>query len=255
MTGGPLAGLAAVVTGGAGGIGQATVSRLAADGAAVASLDVREQPAKQAGAAPGQPAAGPVLTIRADVCSTADLAAAVSVVREALGGCDILVVTAGVAVTGPAGTTAEADWDRMFDVNVRGAWLTFRQFLPVLRRPASIVTVASAAGLRPLPGLAAYSAAKAALIGLTRSIAVDYSADQIRANCVCPGQVATPLAAQVQAQRPADQRAAVASFDDYPVKRAGQPAEVAAAISYLCQPDAGYVTGTVLAVDGGRSLH
>jgi NAD(P)-dependent dehydrogenase (short-subunit alcohol dehydrogenase family) len=255
MTAGPLAGLAAVVTGGAGGIGQATVSRLAADGATVASLDAREDTAKRADAAPGQPATRPALTIRADVSSTADLAAAASLVREALGGCDILVVTAGVAVTGPAGTTAEVDWDRVFDVNVRGAWLTFREFLPVLRRPASIVTVASAAGLRPLPGLAAYSAAKAALIGLTRSIAVDYAADQIRANCVCPGQVATPLAARVQAERPADQRAAVASFDDYPVKRAGQPAEVAAAISYLCQPDAGYVTGTVLAVDGGRSLH
>ena len=255
MTGGPLAGLAAVVTGGAGGIGQATISRLAADGAAVASLDAREETAKRADTAPGQPAAGPALTIRADVSSTADLAAAASAVREALGGCDILVLTAGVAVAGPAGTTAEVDWDRVFDVNVRGAWLTFREFLPVLRRPASIVTVASAAGLRPLPGLAAYSAAKAALIGLTRSIAVDYAADQIRANCVCPGQVATPLAARVQAERPADQRAAVASFDDYPVKRAGQPAEVAAAISYLCQPDAGYVTGTVLAVDGGRSLH
>lgn len=255
MTGGSLAGLAAVVTGGAGGIGQATVSRLAADGATVASLDAREETAKRADAAPGHPATTPALTIRADVSSTADLAAAASLVREALGGCDILVLTAGVAVTGPAGTITEVDWDRVFDVNVRGAWLTFREFLPVLRRPASIVTVASAAGLRPLPGLAAYSAAKAALIGLTRSIAVDYAADQIRANCVCPGQVATPLAARVQAERPADQRAAVASFDDYPVKRAGQPAEVAAAISYMCQPDAGYVTGTVLAVDGGRSLH
>jgi len=242
VTGGPLAGLAAVVTGGAGGIGQATVARLTAAGATVASID----------SSPG--GTGP-LSIRADVTSTADLAAAARAVRENLGGCDILVLTAGVAVTGPAGDTAEADWDRVFDVNVRGAWLTFREFLPVLRRPASVITVASAAGLRPLPGLAAYSAAKAALIGLTRSIAVDYAADQIRANCVCPGQVATPLAARVQAERPADQRAAIASFADYPVKRAGQPAEVAAAISYLCQPDAGYVTGTVLAVDGGRSLH
>jgi NAD(P)-dependent dehydrogenase (short-subunit alcohol dehydrogenase family) len=254
---GPLAGLTAVVTGGAGGIGQATVARLAAGGAAVASLDlvVRQETAERAGAAPGRPAAGPALTICADVTRVADLAAAARQVRDELGGCDILVLTAGVAVTGPAGTATETDWDRVFAVNVRGAWLSFREFLPVLRRPASVVTVASATGLRPLPGLAAYSAAKAALIGLTRSIAVDYAADQIRANCVCPGQVATPLAARVQAERPAGQRAAVASFADYPVKRAGQPEEVAAAISYLCQPEAGYVTGTVLAVDGGRSLH
>jgi NAD(P)-dependent dehydrogenase (short-subunit alcohol dehydrogenase family) len=254
---GPLAGLTAVVTGGAGGIGQATVARLAAGGAVVASVDLTtaDQATKRADAAPGDRGAGPALTIRADVTSTADLAAAARQVHDELGGCDILVLTAGVAVTGPAGTATEADWDRVFAVNVRGAWLSFREFLPVLRRPASVVTVASATGLRPLPGLAAYSAAKAALIGLTRSIAVDYAADQIRANCVCPGQVATPLAARVQAQRPADQRAAVASFADYPVRRAGQPGEVAAAISYLCQPEAGYVTGTVLAVDGGRSLH
>ncbi len=202
---GPLAGLTAVVTGGAGGIGQATVARLTAGGAAVASVDLTtaQETTKRAGAAPGRPAAGPALTICADVTRAADLAAAARQVRDELGGCDILVLTAGVAVTGPAGTATEADWDRVFAVNVRGAWLSFREFLPVLRRPAAVVTVASATGLRPLPGLAAYSAAKAALIGLTRSIAVDYAADQIRANCVCPGQVATPLAARVQAERPA----------------------------------------------------
>lgn len=242
--GGPLEGLVAVVTGGAGGIGRATVAQLSAGGAAVAALDLD-----------GQAVPGAALAVRADVADADSLADAARRVRDQFGGCDILVLTAGVAVVGAAGATTEADWDRVFGVNVRGAWLTFREFLPLLRRPASVVTVASAAGLRPLPELAAYSAAKAALIGLTRSIAVDYAADGIRANCVCPGQVDTPLAASVQADRSAAQRSAVASYQDYPIKRAAQPAEVATAISYLCQPGAGYVTGTVLPVDGGRSLH
>jgi NAD(P)-dependent dehydrogenase (short-subunit alcohol dehydrogenase family) len=240
---GRLAGLTAVVTGGAGGIGQATVRRLAADGAQVAVLD-RVTDGARAG-----------LVLRADVTDAGSLAAAASHVTAEFGRCDLLIIAAGVAVAGAAADCTDADWDQVFAVNVRGAWLTYRAFLPVLNRPASVVTVASAAGLRPMPRLAAYSAAKAALIGLTRSIAVDYAAEGIRANCVCPGQIDTPLAAQVQRDRPPDERAAVAGFADYPVKRAGQPAEVAGAIAYLCGPEAGYVTGSVLAVDGGRTLH
>jgi NAD(P)-dependent dehydrogenase (short-subunit alcohol dehydrogenase family) len=243
---GSLAGLTAVVTGGAGGIGQATVARLSAAGATVGALDLD---------IPAGGLAGAALALRADVTDAGSLASAARLAGERLGGCDILVLAAGVAVVGAAGQATEADWDRVFGVNVRGAWLTFREFLPILTPAASVVTVASAAGLRPMPELAAYSAAKAALIGLTRSIALDYAADGIRANCVCPGQIDTPLAARVQEQRPAAERRAVASYQDYPIKRAGQPAEVAAAICYLCQPDARYVTGSVLAVDGGRSLH
>lgn len=243
---GRLAGLAAVVTGGAGGIGQATVRRLAADGARVAVLDRATNRAGQAGAG---------LVIGADVTDAGSLAAAAAQVAADFGRCDLLVISAGVAVVGAAADCTDTDWDQVFAVNVRGAWLTFRAFRPVLNRPASVVTVASAAGLRPMPRLAAYSAAKAALIGLTRSIAIDYAADGIRANCVCPGQIDTPLAARVQRDRPPGDRAAVAAFADYPVKRAGRPAEVAAAIAYLCDPQAGYVTGSVLTVDGGRTLH
>jgi len=243
---GRLTGLTAVVTGGAGGIGRATVARLTADGARVAVLD-----RAAVGAGPGRAD----LVIHADVTDAGSLAAAAAQVATRFGRCDLLVVTAGVAVVGTAGDCTDADWDEVFAVNARGAWLTFRAFLPVLNRPARFVTVASAAGLRPMPQLAAYSAAKAALIGLTRSIALDYAADGIRANCVCPGQVSTPLAARVQRDRPPGERSAVAEFADYPVKRAGRPEEVAGAIAYLCGPEAGYVTGSVLAVDGGRTLH
>jgi NAD(P)-dependent dehydrogenase (short-subunit alcohol dehydrogenase family) len=241
-----LAGQVAVVTGGAGGIGSAVVAQLAQHGASVALVDI----------SPSQRhAALSALTIAADVSDRASVAGAARTVLTQLGACDILVMAAGIAVVGSAGDSTEEDWDRVFDVNVRGAWLTFQEFLPILGRPSSVVTIASAAGLRPMPELAAYSAAKAALIALTRSIALDYAADAIRANCVCPGQIATALADSVQAQRGDLARASVASFADYPIKRAGRPDEVAAAVTYLCQPQAGYVTGSVLTVDGGRSLH
>lgn len=242
-----LAGQVAVITGGAGGIGGATAAALAQRGATVVVLDRT---------APRESASGDKhLAITANVADPDSLRAAAQVVKGELGGCDLLVIAAGVAVVGAAGQVTDADWDHVFGVNVRGAWLTFREFLPILRRPSRIVTVASAAGLRPLPQLAAYSAAKAALISLTRSIAIDYAGDDIRANCVCPGQVDTPLAAQVQGDRSPEGRAAVAAFADYPVKRAASPEEIAAAITFLCAPGNDYMTGSVIAVDGGRSLH
>jgi NAD(P)-dependent dehydrogenase (short-subunit alcohol dehydrogenase family) len=243
---GALAGQVAVITGGAGGIGSATAASLAREGATVVVLD-RSLPRE-----PGFPAR---LAIPADVTSADSLRAAAETVKGEFGGCDVLIIAAGVAVTGAAGQSTEADWDRVFEVNVRGAWLTFREFHPVLRRPGRVVTVASAAGLRPLPELAAYSASKAALISLTRSIAIDYAQAGIRANCVCPGQVDTPLAARVQDARSREERAAVAAFADYPIKRPASPAEIAAAITFLSGPGNGYLTGAVLAVDGGRTLH
>ena len=243
---GSLAGQVAVVTGGAGGIGSAVVARLAEHGATVAVLDISSAPQRLDSTA---------LSIRADVSNRESLASAARMVLTQFGGCDILVVAAGIAVLGSAGAVTEQDWDRVFNVNVKGAWLTFQEFLPVLKRPSSVVTIASAAGLRPLPELAAYSAAKAALISLTRSIALEYAHDQIRANCVCPGQIATALADDVQARRGDAAREAIESFADYPIKRAGRPEEVAAAVAYFCQDDAAYVTGSVLTVDGGRALH
>jgi len=241
-----LSGQVAVITGGAGAIGSATAALFADRGASVVILDQ---------VVPVRTAFPEARLIQCDVTDAGSLGAAARTVRDEFGGCDVLIISAGVAVVGPAGETSEADWDRIFGVNVRGAWLTFREFLPFLRRPASVVTVASAAGLRPLPQLAAYSAAKAALIGLTRAIAIDYSEDGIRANCVCPGQVDTPLAAEVQADRPASLRAAVAEFADYPIKRAASPSEVADAIAFLSAPSGGYMTGAAIAVDGGRTLH
>ena len=235
-----------VVTGGAGGIGSATTELLALQGATVVSIDAAAGQAGPPGAS---------LCLQADVTDAGALRAAGRQVAARFGGCDALIICAGIAVTGPAAETSEEDWDRVFAVNVRGGWLTFREFFPVLRQPARVVTVASAAGLRPLPQLAAYSAAKAALIALTRSIAIDYASAGIRANCVCPGQVDTPLAAQVQGDRTGEARESVAAFRDYLIKRAASPAEIAAAVAFASSPACGYLTGSVIPVDGGRSLH
>jgi NAD(P)-dependent dehydrogenase (short-subunit alcohol dehydrogenase family) len=103
--------------------------------------------------------------------------------------------------------------------------------------------------------MAAYVASKAAVVGLTRAMALDHAAQQVRVNCVCPGLVDTPLAASAQERRPDATRSAVAGFDDYLIKRQASAEEVAAYICFLGSPEAGYITGSTVAVDGGRTLH
>jgi NAD(P)-dependent dehydrogenase (short-subunit alcohol dehydrogenase family) len=235
----------AVVTGAASGIGAATAQALTAEGATVVGLDI------QAPAKPG----GPFEILSADVSAASDVAAAADAVASRHGRCDVLVNCAGVADVGPAGECTEQQWDRLFDVNARGTWLVCRAFLALMPHGGAIVNVSSGAALRPMPGLAAYAASKAAVVALTRSIALDYADRGIRANCLCPGVIDTPLANTTQQLRPAGDREAVADYRDYLIKRAGRPEEVAESILLLCSPQLGYLTGSTLAVDGGRTLH
>lgn len=232
--------LVAVVTGGASGIGEAVVRRLRANGAQVLVADLT----------PPGPDASPV-----DVSDGSSVRGFAAGVRQQFGRCDLLVNCAGTVAVGTATECTDADWDRVFDVNVRGVWQTCRHFLPLMPPGSAIVNVASAAGLRPIPGMAAYVASKAAVVGLTRALALDHASQQIRVNCVCPGLVDTPLAAAAQEERPATTRQSVAGFDDYLIKRQASAEEIAAYICFLGSPDAGYITGATVAVDGGRTLH
>src|SRR5579859_3117962 len=241
------AGLAALVTGGASGIGLATARLLAARGARVAVLD-RDQPSDDPGDG--------LYPVRADVTDDAAVRAAVAQAGQALGGLDILVNNAGI---GAAGTVEDNEWHRVLDVNVLGMVRTTRAALPLLRQAvrehgrAAIVNTCSIAGTAGLPQRALYCASKGAVYALTLAMAADHVAEGIRVNCVNPGTVDTPWVGRLldAAADPRAERTALTARQ--PMGRLVTAAEVAAAIAYLASPLAGATTGTALAVDGGMS--
>jgi 2-keto-3-deoxy-L-fuconate dehydrogenase len=237
-----LAGLRALVTGGASGIGLATARLLAARGARVASLDVA--------AATPEP---PLERVRADLTDDAAVRAAVREATGRLGGLDILVNNAGVGAAGTVEANPDDEWHRVFDINVLGIVRVTRAALPFLRASADAVVVntCSIAATVGLPDRALYSATKGAVLSLTLAMAADHLAEGVRVCCVNPGTADTPWVRRLLAAA-ADPEAELQGL------RARQPSgrlvtaeEVAAAIAYLASPLAGATTGTVLAVDGG----
>jgi 2-keto-3-deoxy-L-fuconate dehydrogenase len=235
-------GLNCLVTGSASGIGRATCALLLERGAFVVGVDRH----------PG-PALGQLQQRIVDVGDSSSVAALASDLTDELGRLDVLVNCAGISPLGNVEETTEADWDATFAVNTRGPWLMTRALLPLLRRSdrAAIVNVASGIGLRPVPGFAAYAASKAALISLTRSTAIEYGHEGIRANCVCPGPTDTPLMRWAMKEMGREEPDAA----NYPAPRLADPRELAEAIVLLCSPSARSIVGSTLAVDGGRTLH
>jgi NAD(P)-dependent dehydrogenase (short-subunit alcohol dehydrogenase family) len=245
-------GRVAVVTGAASGLGRATAQGLAAEGARVLLVDRDAKGlAETAAQTPGSAACV------ADVTDADALARAVTA-AEALGPVSLLVTAAGqLGPAKPLDAVTEAEWDRLFGVNVKGSWLTIRAFLPALRQSGTgrIVLFASTAGLAGSPTLPAYSASKGAVVMLTKSLALAHAAEGIRVNCVCPGSIETPMLADTFAQAgdaAAQAARATAYRARHPLGRFGEPDEVAAAVLFLLSDEAGFVTGVALPVDGGR---
>ena len=242
-------GKVAVVTGGSGGIGRATAKLLAANGATVVIADVKDE--MGAGTVDQIVAAGGRATYRhVDLTVESEVEALMASTIEELGRLDIAVNNAGIS--GTYTSVAEmtlADWRRTMAINLDGVFLCLRAEIPRMLTGGggAIVNTASVAGLMGYPLLPAYVAAKHAVVGLTKSVALEYARRGIRVNAVCPGGVKTPmLEAFAGSSKGADSMGAVS-----PVGRLGQPEEIAEAIVWLCSSRASYVTGTALPIDGG----
>ncbi|MEV6994472.1 SDR family oxidoreductase [Streptomyces sp. NPDC093228] len=236
------AGLTALVTGGASGIGLATARLLAVRGARVACLDLKPEDVPE-----------PLIGIRADVADDASVRAAVEETARVLGGIDILINNAGIGAQGTIEDNTDDEWHRVFDVNVLGMVRVTRAALPHLRRSdsAAVVNTCSIAATAGLPDRVLYSATKGAVLALTRAAAADLVHSGIRVNCVNPGTADTPWIGRLldRAADPAAERTALNARQ--PMGRLVSAEEVATAIAYLASPLSGSTTGTDLPVDGG----
>ncbi len=239
---GDLDGLKALVTGGASGIGAATVELLAARGATVASLDLVESNA-----------AGASVSLVCDVSDTASVGWAVDETAARLGGLDIVINNAGIGAQGDVAANDDDEWRRVLDINVRGAARVTAAALPYLRASthAAVVNICSVLAVVGVPGRALYSASKGALLALTLAMAADHVREGIRVNAVTPGTTETPWVERLIAAAPDADEAGRALRARQPMGRLVSAAEVANAIVYLASPMAGSTTGTSLAVDGG----
>jgi 2-keto-3-deoxy-L-fuconate dehydrogenase len=235
-------GLAAVITGGASGIGLATAETLAARGCRVAVLD----------RIPG-PVPAWLHPVQADVGDAVSVADAVSRVADLFGGLDVLVNNAGIGALGTVEDNADEEWHHVLDINVLGIVRTSRAALPYLRRSpsAAIVNTCSVAALAGLPQRALYAASKGAVLALTLAMAADHIGEGIRVNCVNPGTVDTPWVRRLLEHSDAPEAERAALIARQPTGRLVTAQQVADAIAYLAGPLAGATTGTSLAVDGG----
>jgi NAD(P)-dependent dehydrogenase (short-subunit alcohol dehydrogenase family) len=241
----------AIVTGGSRGIGRATVERLLRDGTRVAFCG-RDEAAGRA-AESDLARSGDVMFTTCDVGREHQVAAFVAAVAERLGPPAILVNNAGVNATHVATEMTESEWDAFFAVDLKAAWLAAKHVLPYMLEAGAgaIVNVSSIHAAVTRESFFPYAAAKSGLVGLTRSLALDYGSANVRVNCICPGFTRTRLVEESIRLATDPAAAERAMIGGVALGRIGEPAEVASVIAFLVSDDASYVTGTTLFVDGG----
>ena len=240
----------AIVTGGAGGIGRATSLALAAEGAAVAVVDLNGE-AAEAVAAEIREAGG--VAIAADVSSESDIERVVATTVAELGGVNVVFNNAGIIRRTTAVETTVEEWDRVFGVNVRSIFLMCKHVVPVMSSAGggSIVNTGSGWGLKGGGRAISYCASKGAVVNMTRALAIDHGPQGIRVNSVNPGDVNTGMLRDEARQLSQDADAFLAEAADRPLQRMGEPSEIAAAVVWLASDESSYVTGSGLVVDGG----
>jgi NAD(P)-dependent dehydrogenase (short-subunit alcohol dehydrogenase family) len=245
-------GKAAIVTGAGSGIGRATALALGREGARVTVSDVSLAKA-EAVAAEITAAGGVAVAAAGDVSRAEDCRRTVDGTVSRWGSLDVLVNNAGIGTTGTVLETDEETWDRLMAVNVKGIFLMSQAALKVMipRRRGAIVNAGSIAGLRGIPDRAAYVTTKFAVVGLTKTMALDHVKDGIRINCVCPGTTETPWIEERLKEAPDAAAARAMLVARQPMGRLGTAEEMAAAYLFLASDESSFTTGTALVVDGG----
>jgi NAD(P)-dependent dehydrogenase (short-subunit alcohol dehydrogenase family) len=240
----------AFITGAGSGIGRASALELTRRGLRIVAADL-DREAAEATAELVRSAGGSAVGVHVDVRDESEVRAAVDVGVARYGGVDVAVNCAGVLADGTITATTVEQWRSVQDVNVTGTFLVCRAVIPLMAAAGggAIVNLASAAALAPRPGLAAYAVSKAAVVMLTKSIALDHASQAIRANCVCPGVVDTPMMALDD-----DSSARDSTNRSHPLGRVATAGEVAGLIGYLVSPECSFMTGAAVVFDGGLSL-
>ena len=244
-----------VITGAAGGIGVAAVERFAAEGAKVVAVDLRGSDLDSAVKA-AEGAGSEAIAVEADVTRASDVEGYAQAAKAKFGRIDAFFNNAGIeGWIGPTLEYPEEMFDKVLAVNVKGVWLGIRSVVPIMRQNGggAIVNTASTAGLGGTPGLAAYGASKHAVVGLTKTAAIEFAPDGIRTNAVCPSPIETRMMWSLERGLNADHPEEVRQrmLMSIPLGRYGQPGEVAALAAFLCSEDASFINGGIYPVDGG----
>jgi len=237
----------AVVTGGNSGIGLATAKRFQEEGAKVAISGRSRKTLDEAVKIIGNG----VLAVQSDVANLSDVDKLYAQIAEKFGKFDVLFVNAGVGKFAPLADTSEGQYDEVFDINIKGAYFTIQKALPFLNDGASIILNTSVVDGLGMPGTSAYAATKAALRSLARTAAAELVGRGIRVNAVAPGPIVTPILGRTGLPKEAIDDFTKEIIASVPMKRFGQPEEVAATVAFLASQDASYITGIEINVDGG----